>query len=83
MANTIETMEVTSEEFNMIVKHRTEKLRKEMLDDCKERLIDVLKEIDMLGGSVKLPYIGGKYVTGHHPKVKADNVSVVTTRYPW
>ena len=83
MANTIEIMEVTSEEFNMIVKHRTEKLRKEMLDDCKERLIDVLKEIDMLGGSVELPYIGGKYVTGHHPQVKADNVTVLTTKYLW
>ena len=72
----IVAMEISKEEANLILKHRKETARKERIEELGNILITTLAEIEKLGGNVRLPGIGGKYVSYHHPSVRADNVSI-------
>jgi predicted DNA-binding protein (UPF0251 family) len=74
----VEVMELTPEEVEMIKKQRAEKARRSELDKQFEILEKTLKRIYELKGEVTLPYIGGKYISGHRPGVKPTNI---TCRY--
>ena len=72
----VELIELTPEELEIIMKKRERDARREQLKECESRLVSVLREIYDLGGAVRLPYIGRKYVSGHCPKVRPENVKV-------
>ena len=72
----IVAMEISKEEVNLILKHRKETARKERIEELGATIISALEEIEKLGGSVRLPGIGGKYVSYHYPAVRAGNVSI-------
>lgn len=71
----IEIMEISKEEKQMLMKHRAEQARKAEIDDCMAIIVKSLERIEKLGGKVILPRIGGAYVSSHHPRVYASDVS--------
>lgn len=75
------TEEITPEERELIRKHREERARKAKIDLLAETLKDTIREIEKLGGRVDTgEWVGGKYVSMHCPRVKADKISVCYNR---
>ena len=70
----IEVMEVTAEEREAIHKMRVEKAKMVLAKKDFERIQILLDHLHQLGFSITLPEIGGKYVSMHHPIVKANNI---------
>lgn len=75
------TEEITPEERELILKHREERARKAKIDVLAKTLKDTIRQIEDLGGGVDTgEWVGGKYVSMHCPKVKADKVDVCYNR---
>lgn len=73
----VEVMEITEEEKNMVLRRRKDNARKAEMDECFAQVKELLARIDQLGGSVRLPSIGGKYVAHHSPAVHSTNISLL------
>ena len=72
----VEVMEITEEEKNMVLRKRKDSARKAEIDECFARVKELLARIEQLGGAVRLPSIGGKYVAHHSPAVHSTNISL-------
>ena len=65
----IKLIEVTPEELKMIINKREAEAREVAAQERFEKVKTLLAEIEELGYSVRLPEIGGKYVSAHCPWV--------------
>jgi hypothetical protein len=76
LENTNFAFEVTAEEWKMIAEKR-EKEAKEIA--AKELLAQIKSELEtlaQLGFEIRLPAIGGKYVSLYYPRVDPDEMSL-------
>lgn len=72
----IKLIELTPEEVKMIVNKREAEAREVAAQERFEKVKTLLAEIDELGYSVRLPEIGGKYVSAHRPWVWDKEISL-------
>lgn len=68
----IEIYELTETEKNLLIEHRKEEAKKAIIKEKLEAIRKLIVEIRALGGTVYLPYIGGKYIRYHRPEVDVD-----------
>jgi hypothetical protein len=69
-------IELTPEEVKMIVNKREAEAREVAAQERFEKVKVLLSEIDELGYAVRLPQIGGKYVSAHCPWVWDKEISL-------
>jgi hypothetical protein len=69
-----EVFEITEEEKQMLIAHRTEEARKAEIDSLHLDIVEALTRIEQLGGRIILPAIGGKYIPYHTPVVMSKDV---------
>lgn len=72
----VEVMEITEEEKNMVLKKRKDDACKAEMSECFVQVKELLARIEQLGGIVRLPSIGGKYVCHHSPHVRSTDISL-------
>lgn len=61
----------------MVLRKRKDNARKAEMDECFTQVKELLARIEQLGGVVRLPSIGGKYVAHHSPTVHSTNISLL------
>jgi hypothetical protein len=67
-------IEITEEELKALIEKREAEARRKIAEEILEEIKDNLVELKELGYNVRLPKIGGKYISSHNPLVSSTNI---------
>lgn len=76
LENTNFAFEITAEEWKMIAEKREKEAREIAAKELFAKIKSDLETLAQLGFEIRLPEIGGKYVSQYYPQVGPNNINL-------